>query len=112
MFEEAAATPTCRTTRASSQTSNNSNILPLGSKRKHADYDYKALDSHGTTDISSPSKKRTRTNGKVSKAVSKSTKSQSKKSSTQTSLLAETSKSDDDVSDAVEEEQKKSGKRA
>src|SRR5271168_2785368 len=98
MFGEAPTTPTCRTTRASSQTSNNSNILPLGSKRKHTNYDYKALDSYGTTDISSPSKKRARTSGKASKAVSKSVKSQSKKSSTQTSLFVETPKSNDDTS--------------
>lgn len=87
-------------------------ILPPGSKRKHADHDYKALDSHGTTDTLSPSKKRARTSWKALKAASKSAKSQPKKLSTQTSLPAETPESNDDASDALEEEQKKSGKRA
>jgi hypothetical protein len=104
MFEEAPTTLTCCTTRVFSQISNNLNILPLGSKRKHTDYNYKALDLYSTTDILSPLKKCTRTSRKALKAVSKSKKLQSKKSSTQTSLFVETSKSNNNASDASEEE--------
>jgi hypothetical protein len=80
------------------------NILPPGLKRKHANHNYKALDSHGTTDTLLPLKKRVRTSGKALKVASKFAKLQPKKSLTYTLLPIETPKSNNNMSNALEEE--------